>query len=99
MERVKQFIKEKYRKGNYVFLSVLVRNLDMTTANAKECCEQLVAEGMLQKIYAVSHGCGHSEDIVHRYASMEEIPEFTYCDVCMCEYDPKKNIEIEYKVN
>lgn len=98
MERVKQFIKEKYRKNNYVFPDVLMRNLRITNEHARECCEQLATEGILQKIYAVSHGCGHSEDIINRYASMEEIPEFAYCDVCMCEYDTKKHIEIEYKV-
>ena len=99
MDKIKQFIKKNYNKGDYIFPSAIAFNLNIKLEYAKNCCEQLAVDGMLQKIYAVSHGCGYAEDIINRYTSIDDIPEYEYCDVCMCEYDSKSHIEIEYKLN
>lgn len=98
MEKIKQFIQDKYDNDNYIFPSAIAYNLKIEIEYVRECLEQLVTEGMLQRIYAVSHGCGHSEDIINRYTSIDDIDDYAYCDVCMCEYNPKTHIEIEYKL-
>jgi len=86
-----------YKKGDWVYPSLIIRKLKITADNAYNVLNKLRKAGILELNYEIyCHTC--NKFVGEIYSTLSQVPERCECDTCGAEMNIEDNLIVIYRV-